>query len=183
MILIDYSNIAHAVISHHLYVDADGQQQQPDEDFLRHMILNSLRSNRQKFKSYGEFVVCQDSLEVRSWRKEVSPYYKSHRAKARSESAVDWKLIYQSINKFPKEIEENLGWLVVNFYSCEADDVIAALAKRSTDEKNIIVSNDGDFIQLLSIPGVNLYSPTKKEFVKPEGDPRKLLVEKILENK
>ena len=52
------------------------------EDMVRHMVLNSLRSYRTKFyNDYGELVICYDGRNY--WRKEIFPYYKQNRKKSR----------------------------------------------------------------------------------------------------
>ena len=59
-----------------------------DENMIRHMVLNSLRFNRMKFKSeFGELIICADDRSY--WRKDVFPYYKASRRKARDESELD----------------------------------------------------------------------------------------------
>ena len=48
------------------------------ENFIRHLVLNSIRSYRKKYREkYGEMVICTDYLS--SWRKDAFPYYKAHR--------------------------------------------------------------------------------------------------------
>jgi hypothetical protein len=50
MILLDFSGVAIAPI-------VMGQAKYDDENLIRHMILNSIRMYRQKFKDYGEMLL------------------------------------------------------------------------------------------------------------------------------
>ena len=48
----------------------------PDEGMVSHMILNSLRMYRSKFKEeFGELIFCFDSRHY--WRRDHFPYYKT----------------------------------------------------------------------------------------------------------
>ena len=68
-----------------------------DVNLLRHMVINTIRSHKVKFgKEYGEVVIACDSRKY--WRKEVFPYYKANRKKAREDSGFNWPLIFDSIN-------------------------------------------------------------------------------------
>mgnify|MGYP003127879584 CR=1 FL=1 len=49
-----------------------------NEHFLRHLILNTYRFYRNKFyHKYGELVICHDSTNY--WRKDDFPQYKANR--------------------------------------------------------------------------------------------------------
>jgi 5'-3' exonuclease len=55
-----------------------------EEDLLRHMVLNAIRSYNVKFRrEYGQMIIACD--DRRSWRKELFPYYKANRHKDREE--------------------------------------------------------------------------------------------------
>ena len=68
-----------------------------EEDIFRHMVLNSIRSFRQNFSSYGEIIIACDDKKY--WRKQVFPYYKANRKKAREQSEIDWNQIFNCLNK------------------------------------------------------------------------------------
>ena len=80
MILIDYNAIAIGnIITQRLDID---------ENLIRHMILNSIRMYRKRFKKeYGEVVIVADGWQ--NWRKEVYPQYKASRRKNRDASSLD----------------------------------------------------------------------------------------------
>ena len=59
MILVDMNQISLASVMMHLHMTKNTE---PDDNMVRHMILNSLRMYRTRFSSeYGELVLCYDS--------------------------------------------------------------------------------------------------------------------------
>lgn len=177
MIILDYSAICHAAFF------AAGSK--IDEDFLRHMILNSIRMYNLKYRDeYGQLVIACDSS---SWRKEVFANYKRGRSKAKEESKTDWQAYYEIVNQLARDIRDNFPYPVMHIKGAEADDVIAVLTRRVIDadvefgrepEKVMIVSADHDFIQLHG-PRVSQFSPmTKKPVV--HKDPKRYLLEHII---
>ena len=119
MILIDYSAIA---ISNIVTQKLDIQ-----EDMVRHMILNSIRMYRSKFKEkYGEVVIAGDAGN--NWRYGAFPQYKAARKKNRKESKMDWQEIFRIINLVWEELCENFPYKTIKVDKCEADDIIGVLA-------------------------------------------------------
>lgn len=150
-----------------------------DESFIRHMVMNSLRSYAKQFKNnYGDLVICCDSKKY--WRRDVFPFYKSHRKEARDKSAFDWHMIFETLNKIRDELRENFPYKVIEVEGAEADDVIGVLAARLSSNENILIlSSDKDFAQLQKYPNVTQYSPILKRFIKTE-DPRAFIKEHII---
>ena len=73
-----------------------------NKDLCRHLVLNSIRANVNKFKGeYGEVIICCDSRKY--WRKEIFPFYKAGRKKTREKSDLDWHLIFDMLAKFKAE--------------------------------------------------------------------------------
>ena len=147
-----------------------------DENLVRHMVLNSLKSYKKKFHDeYGNLVLCYDSKHY--WRKELFPYYKQNRKKDREKSSLDWNRIFEILNKIRDEIRNNFPYVVMEIYGAEADDIIATLSKHvavqntkrqkngESLEKVLILSGDKDFIQLSKYPCVKQYNPLQKKFV------------------
>lgn len=174
MILIDFSGVSIAPI-------VMGQATHNDENLLRHMILNTIRMYRQKFKSYGEVVIVADGGG--NWRKEVYPEYKYKRASDRDKSKIDWDAAFQIINMVLQEIKDYMPYKVIHQWGCEADDSIAEIVKWTQEfgnyEKVMIVSADKDFKQLQKFDNVSQYSPMTKKLVKVDN-PRLELAEHIL---
>jgi len=78
---------------------------QIEENMVRHMILNSLRSYRTKFSAdYGEMVIACDNTNY--WRRQAFPYYKANRKKNQEASEMDWKSIFECMNKIRQELKD-----------------------------------------------------------------------------
>lgn len=151
-----------------------------EEDLLRHMILNSIRSYNAKFKAeYGEMVIACD--DKRYWRRELFPYYKANRKKAREKSEIDWNAVFEILNRVRDELKEYFPYRVIQVDTAEADDVIGTLCHEfgNTGEPILIVSGDKDFKQLQSYMNVRQYDPVRKRWLE-ERDPDKYLKEHIL---
>lgn len=151
-----------------------------EEGLIRHMILNTLRYNLKTFKEeYGSVVLCCDNRKY--WRKDVFPFYKAGRKKAREKSDLDWHLIFDMMAKFKQELKDNFPYKVIDVEGAEADDIIGTLVPIYAQiEKILILSSDGDFLQLQAYgPNVKQYNPTLKKYVKSEN-PSLELKEKII---
>jgi hypothetical protein len=180
-ILIDFNQVILASlfvgIGNHHNIDLD-------ENLLRHMFLNSIRSNRKKFhKEFGEIVICADGKN--SWRRETLPYYKANRRKSREESELDWNELFRMINTIRSELKDHFPYKVIHIDHCEADDIIGAVVHEHGTELNIgaeqflILSGDKDYIQLHKYANVKQYDPVRKKWVQ-NSDPDKYLMEHII---
>ena len=178
MILLDFSNI---IIGSIMIAHKTSNQDAASEDFIRHLVLNSIRNYRVKYRAkYGEIVICTDFLS--SWRKEQFKYYKANRKKVREKQeqkgGMDWKELFSVINQIIKEIDEYFPYKVISVPHAEGDDVIAVLSK-NFDENSIIISSDKDFSQLHRFKYLKQYSPIQKKMV-ITSDPYKYLKEHII---
>jgi 5'-3' exonuclease len=180
-ILVDYNQVIiaslFASIGNHTDVAAD-------ESIIRHMFLNSIRSNRKKFsEEYGEIVVCCDGKNT--WRKEAYPYYKANRKKSRNSSGLDWNSLFEIMNNLRAELDEYFPYKVVHIDRCEADDVIGTICHQGGTELNmgsekfLILSADKDFIQLQTYANVDQYDPIRKRWLR-DDQPEQYLEEHIL---
>lgn len=139
-----------------------------DADFLRHLVLNTYRMYRTKFSNYGELVICNDAGHP--WRRDIFPQYKLNRKKQQAESSVDWDSIYDALTEIRNEVRDRMPYKNITIHQCEADDVIAVLARRfCQSEKVMIVSGDKDFQQLQKYPNIEQYSPIQKKFLRCEN--------------
>ena len=148
------------------------------EDLIRHMVLNTIKSFKNRFgEEYGDIVICCDSRHY--WRREIFPNYKWGRKQSRSGDTLDWDLIFSIFNKVRDELKEYMPWKVMDIYGAEADDIIATLVKHNTSGKVLILSSDKDFIQLQKHEGVKQYAPILKKWV--DGvDPLRYVKEHVL---
>ena len=180
-ILMDYNQVILATLFANM---GNHTNAEIDENVIRHMFLNSLRSNRKKFtEDYGEMIVCTDGKN--SWRREAFPYYKAGRKKGRDESELDWGELFRIINLLRAELIEYFPYKVLHFDRLEADDIIGVLAhKLGTElnmgsEKVLVLSGDKDYIQLQTYANVDQYNPVLKKWVR-DPNPDKYLLEHII---
>ena len=176
MIIVDLNQI---MISN-LMVQINGRNAvELSEDLVRHMVLNSLRAHKKRFRDYGEMIIACDSGNV--WRREVYPNYKAGRKTTREKSVHDWTTIFEIMSKIKNELKEHMPYKVIEIDTAEADDIIAALVKKSyyTDQNVLILSGDKDFIQLHN-NRVKQYNPVLSKFVGQGETPSIYIKEHIL---
>ncbi len=180
-ILVDYNQVVLATLFASI---GNHTNAEIDENIIRHMFLNSLRSNRKKFhEDYGEIVICADGKN--SWRREVFPYYKANRRKGREESELDWSELFRIINLIRDELIEYFPYKVLHFDRLEADDIIGILGHEfgtelnTGTEKILILSGDKDYIQLQKYANIDQYNPVLKKWVK-DPNPDRYLIEHII---
>ena len=102
--------------------------------------------------SPGRLAVVWDSGSS-TYRKALFPEYKAHR----QSSTIDGPTF-----SLAKELLTLIGAHQVWSPGVEADDIISALARRSTSHEVVIVSGDKDFLQLIS-PKIKVYVPGTPE--------------------
>ena len=172
----DMNQISLASLMMHLNMT---KANEPDENLVRHMILNSIRMYRTDFnQEFGEVVLTYDSKHY--WRRDYFPNYKAGRKKGRENDNKNWDAIFNCLNKIKSEFKENLPYKYLEVYGAEADDIIATLCKNlGTANKIMIISGDKDFIQLQKYPNVQQYSPILKKYVNGH-DPITYIKEHIL---
>lgn len=175
MILIDLSQFM--ITSVFAQMKPGSYNYELDEDLLRHILLNSLRSVMVKHKDYGNVVIACDDKDY--WRKKVFPYYKAGRKKARDESGLDWNTIFESLHKFKAELRDYFPYKVVQVPNVEADDIIAVLCKHFHQEPIVIASSDKDYMQLQKYPFVMQYNPITKKDMNC-NNPEQFLMEHII---
>ena len=176
MIIVDLNQI---MISN-LMVQINGRNAvELSEDLVRHMVLNSLRAHNKRFRDYGEMIIACDSGNV--WRRKVFPNYKAGRKTTREKSGHDWTTIFEIMSKIKNELKEHMPYKVIEIDTAEADDIIAALVKKSyyTDQNVLILSGDKDFIQLHN-NRVKQYNPVLSKFVGQGETPSIYIKEHIL---
>jgi hypothetical protein len=180
MILVDLNQV---MISNLMAQIGNHTDAKLDESMLRHMILNTLRYNRQKFHNeFGELVICADDRNY--WRRQLFPYYKAARKKNREDSEMDWSSIFNSLNKIREELKEFFPYKVIQVETAEADDIIGAIVHLEGRDLNIgepilILSGDKDYVQLHKYANVKQYDPTRKRWIR-HADPEEFLYEHIV---
>jgi len=177
MILIDLNQ----VLLSGLMAQIAGQKNvKLEESLVRHLVLNIIRGHVKQFRhEYGEVVLCCDNKKY--WRKEFFPFYKAGRKKAREKSDLDWHLIFDILGNLKQELKEYFPYKVIDVDGAEADDIIGTLTPiyAGGDNKILILSSDGDFLQLQMYKNVKQYNPAQKKYIKSEN-PLAELKEKII---
>jgi hypothetical protein len=178
MIIVDLSQV---MLSNLMVQIGNHTNAKIEENMVRHMVLNSLRNYRQKFSDeYGEIVIACDNTNY--WRKKFFPYYKANRKKSQEKSELDWKAIFECLNKIRQELKDYFPYRVIDIESAEADDIIATLAEnygQFADDDVLILSGDKDFIQLHVHSHVKQYDPVRKKWI-THSNPRQYLKEHVL---
>jgi len=163
MIIFDYNQVAISSLMEQI-----GSSKKPvEEDLVRHMILNVIRTYVKKFKEkYGpEVIIACDNKNY--WRREIFPEYKASRKKTRDASGHDWTSIFEVLGKIKQELKDHSRYKVIDVDTCEADDIIAILTMKYSSSQNImILSSDKDFAQLQRFSNVEQYSPILKKYIK-----------------
>ncbi len=158
IILVDYSAIGIAAVVSHI-----SRHGELDEGYGLHLILNSVRGITKDLSPiFGEVAICCDSKG--NWRKKFFPEYKGARTKAKEESPFDWDLLYSIVNRAKEAMDEHFPCVVLEKPGCEADDLIAAMA-RSEKGPHCVVSEDHDYNQLMINPELSIFHQRKKQFV------------------
>lgn len=177
MIIVDMSQV---MLSNIMMQIGNHTNAEIEEGMIRHMVLNSLRSYKAKFgDEYGEIVIACDNKNY--WRRQLFPYYKANRKKNQEASELNWKAIFECLNKIREELKFVFPYRVIDVETAEADDIIGTLCREfgNTGEKILILSGDKDFIQLHSYLNVKQYDPVRKKYI-THNDPERFLKEHIL---
>lgn len=180
-ILVDYNQVIlaslFASIGNHTNIDID-------ENLIRHMFLNSIRTNRKKFtEEYGEIIICADGKNT--WRREAYPYYKANRKKTRAKSELDWGNLFNIMDTIRDELKQHFPYKVIHIDHCEADDIVGAIChKEGTElnmgaEKYLILSADKDYIQLQTYANIDQFDPIRKRWIRNDN-PDLYLQEQII---
>jgi 5'-3' exonuclease len=133
-----------------------------------HIMFNSIKKANSMFS--GDHVVF--CLEGRSWRKDVyEPYKKNRKVALDKRSAVEQEedtYWWEAYDDFLNFLKEQTNSSAIRSSVAEADDVIALWIEAHKDSKNVIVSTDSDFYQLIS-PMVSLYNGMTNQIVTANG--------------
>lgn len=176
-LLIDLNQVLISNLMQHLKFVS--KQHEMNEDLIRHMCINTIRSNVKQFRSkYQNVILCCDSKHY--WRRDYFAFYKSHRKHDREASGLDWDMIFTVLNGLRDELRDNFPYKTLNVEGAEADDVIAVLTARLAPHAPVLIlSSDKDFGQLQKYPNVTQYSPILKRFIKID-DPKTFIREHII---
>ena len=121
--------------------------------------LNSLRKSFEDYK-IDKIVVFWDGNEGSITRKKYYHLYKDNRSKSNKTEEEENAYNYQRnrIRLYLEELYVRQG----EYDFCESDDCIAYYSQNSNDEKKVILSSDGDLVQLVS-DNTKIYNPSHRK--------------------
>ena len=186
IVIVDFSQTVISAASSNpkeLKIDPDNAK-----GLLKHMVLNMLLSWKKQFRPSKMILAC-DAKSY--WRKKEFPHYKGHRKHAKKDADfLDWDLVFETLAEIKTELAETFPYTVLEVPDAEADDIIGVLTEYyQENEFNddglieephdiIIVSTDGDHMQLQKHRGVKQWNNTTKKFMETKN-PKLSLIEKI----
>jgi 5'-3' exonuclease len=131
---------------------------------LRHTLLKNIIFSIDKFAPDKVFIACDSR---KNWRKKFYEGYKAQRKEAKDKIDIDWDEFYKTIHEISDSFRIAFPFYVLKTTYLEADDIIASLIRHSKnkDDKNIVITSDGDYKQLLQYPNTQIYCPIKKAFM------------------
>jgi hypothetical protein len=133
-----------------------------------HIMFNSVKKANNMFS--GDHVVF--CLEGRSWRKDVYEPYKKNRKVVLDKRSIKDKeedeYWWEAYNDFLDYLKEQTNSSALRSSIAEADDIIALWIEAHQDSKNVIVSTDSDFYQLIN-PMVSLYNGMTNQIITVNG--------------
>ena len=156
-ILIDLNNLA---VRTFCTKEVDFDTEYPNILYWKYLVIESV------YKSLFRGNITEVVLAVddrKSWRKLYWERYKESRKGKRDTSKINWDVFHSEYRKFIEEIKHSLPFKTLLVENAEADDIIGILARKD-DGEYVVVSNDEDYLQLIS-DKVKLYNPSKAEFM------------------
>jgi len=133
-----------------------------------HITFSSIIKAWKEFKG-SHLVIC---LEGRSWRKDFYEPYKRNRQETRdamtAQEAEEDKIFWEIYNEFTSFMNDQSNCTVLQHPNLEADDLIAGWIQHHPNDNHVIISTDGDFIQLIA-PNVKQYNGVNNTTITHEG--------------
>lgn len=112
------------------------------------------------------------ALEGRSWRKDFYHPYKRNRIVAKQALSETEKeedaLFWETFDKFTQYLLNKTNCSVIRNPNAEADDIIARWIALHPQDQHVIISNDSDFVQLIS-SNVRQYNGITDELITDQG--------------
>ena len=131
-----------------------------------HLTLSSVNQVVRKF-GIDHVVFC---LEGRSWRKEFYKPYKANRVAVNpTEAEVEEnQMFWETYDHFTTYLRDKTNVSVLRHPNAEADDIIARFIHLHPDDEHVIISNDTDFLQLIT-ENVHQYNGMTNQVIKLDG--------------
>lgn len=155
------------------YINFFANKEAGEEDFLGLTFTYTLATIKKICVKFTpkRIIIAFDSNH--SWRKEYTKrkeicithkVYKAHRrAKLEPKIKKRIEVLETEINELASILKKHSSFVVLQRKLLEGDDLIAGYVQQNKDEKNVIISSDKDFMQLLS-HNTTLYNPVSEQF-------------------
>lgn len=167
MIIVDFGHLSKRSV----FANREAIQETPA--YYAHTILTMLTSIIEKFgvSKHNPLILAIDSP---SWRQDFYiknkpniPEYenKTYKGDRVKDTSINWDAIQEIESDVLSALKSFSDFHVIKLDNCEADDIIAVIAK-NTKEQCIIISSDKDFQQLKS-DNVSIYDPIKQIYIEP----------------
>lgn len=130
--------------------------------------------NRASILGVDSLVICRDSRDV--WRKDIYEAYKANHLSSIEDPY--YEDVIKAIDLMCEFFQDYTAAAVLSVPRCEADDIVAVWCQESTGVHNTILSSDQDFVQLID-EDTELYSPSRKDFIRSENPAYDLFVKCI----
>lgn len=163
-------------LAYRCFFAAKSDIEQVGYKYHHHMMFNIIINLSNKFNA-DKVILCVD--HKLNWRKKIYPDYKAQRKDKKDKDDIDWDEFYNEFDKFVEYCKNYFPFYVLQVKYMEADDIAAVLAKTYTSDSKVIITSDGDYVQLLRYKNVKLYDPIKNMH-KKEDDPVRALKIKCL---
>lgn len=135
----------------------------------RYNCINSIMTTLWKIKDVVEVVVAVDDRN--QWRKAYYSRYKESRGKKKKTSDHNWEDIYKHMNILAADLKHHFPFKLLKVRSAEADDIIAVLSRKMSND-SIIIARDEDYFQLFARrPNLRIYDPIKQVLYSPKDIP------------
>jgi hypothetical protein len=151
--VIDMNNLVNRAV--HVVKTAPDHREWTSRAYM--IVFQSIAKMANKFVA-DHCVACFDSY---SWREEIYRIYKQNRRQETSPRKIETKKVsHMVLREFIAYLRDRTNMTVLEAPGIEADDFIARFVQthQGTFHSHIIISNDGDFRQLVG-PGIDLYDP------------------------
>jgi len=135
----------------------------------RYNCINSIMTTLWKIKDVVEVVVAVDDRN--QWRKAYYSRYKESRGNKKKTSDHNWEDIYKHMNILAADLKHHFPFKILKVRSAEADDIIAVLSRKMSND-SIIIARDEDYFQLFARrPNLRIYDPIKQVLYSPKDIP------------
>jgi len=135
----------------------------------RYNCINSIMTTLWKIKDVTEVVVAVD--DKNQWRKAYYSRYKESRSSKKKTSDHNWDDIYKHMNILAADLKHHFPFKLLKVKSAEADDIIAVLSRKMSND-SIIIARDEDYFQLFARrKNLRIYDPIKQVLYSPDDIP------------